>query len=291
MAGLNKEIWLPGIEEQFIPDTSFVAEGRNLDAWTDNGFLNLQEAGVNPEVIENNEVWPIPIVRREDIPHKLEMKRFDTENTVHINAIEVEEAAGKRESVIRGHRVSLQTKFAKMAGHTWSQAKHTENPTVHVVSTGNKSSINNTYYAFTYEELLKLDTQCNLMDMPTEGRILLLHPWHAADLRKQDLEMYKSFFNGSSMFNFKVYITAMTPRYNGENGQRVAYGAPVNRTDAIASTFFYKEAVGAAKSNFDMYYRLNDPEYRGDVIGFNMRGLALPTTGKYLGAIVTKKHE
>ena len=91
MAGLNKEIWLPGIEEQFIPDTSFVAEGRNLDAWTDNGFLNLQEAGVNPEVIENNEVWPIPIVRREDIPHKLEMKRFDTENTVHINAIEVED--------------------------------------------------------------------------------------------------------------------------------------------------------------------------------------------------------
>lgn len=123
MAGLNKEIWLPGIEEQFIPDTSFVSEGRNLDAWTDNGFLNLQEAGVNPEVIENNEVWPIPIVRREDIPHKLEMKRFDTENTVHINAIEVEEAAGKRESVIRGHRVSLQTKFAKMAGYNWSPAK------------------------------------------------------------------------------------------------------------------------------------------------------------------------
>lgn len=177
-----------------------------------------------------------------------------------------------------------------MAGYNWSPAKNTETTPVSVVNTGEKSSINNTYYAFTYEELLKLDTQCNLMDMPTEGRILLLHPWHAADLRKQDLEMYKSFFNGSSMFNFKVYITAMTPRYNGDSGQRVAYGAPVNSTDAIASTFFYKEAVGAAKSNFDMYYRLNDPEYRGDVIGFNMRGLALPTTGKYLGAIVTKKH-
>ena len=36
---------------------------------------------------------------------------------------------------------------------------------------------------------------------------------------------------------------------------------------------------------------LADPEYRGDIIGFNMRGLALPITGKYLGAIVTPKAE
>ena len=101
--------------------------------------------------------------------------------------------------------------------------------------------------------------------------------------------MYKSFFNGGMMFSFKIYITAMTPRYNGDTGQRVAYDAPVNSTDAIASTFYYREAVGRAKSDFDMYYRLNDPEYRGDVVGFNMRGLGLPLTGKYLGAIVTKK--
>ena len=39
----------------------------------------------------------------------------------------------------------------------------------------------------------------------------------------------------------------------------------------------------------DMYYRLNDPEYRGDVLGFNMRGIALPITGKYLGAMFTTK--
>lgn len=44
-----------------------------------------------------------------------------------------------------------------------------------------------------------------------------------------------------------------------------------------------------AKSMEDMYYRLNDPEYRGDVLGFNMRGIALPITGKYLGAMFTTK--
>lgn len=289
MAGLNKEIWLPDLVEQFIPETSFVNEARDLDAWTDHGFLNIQEAGVNPEVIVNNSVWPIPIVHREDIPHRVEMKRFDTENTVHIDAIEVEESAGKRESVVRGHRVSLQTQFARMCGFNWSPRKHGDTTPVNLVTKGEKSVINGTYRAMTYEQLLLLETEANMMDMPTEGRILLLHPWHAADLRRQDLEMYKSFFNGGMMFSFKIYITPMTPRYNGSTGERVEYGAPARATDAIASTFYYREAVGRAKGDFDMYYRLRDPEYRGDVVGFNMRGLGLPITGKYLGAIVTPK--
>ena len=287
--GLNREIWLPDIVEQFVPDTSFVNEARDLDAWTDNGFLNIQEAGVNPDVIVNNEVWPIPIMRREDVPHRIEMKRFDTVNTVHVNAIEIEESSAKRQSVIEGHKKSLQEKFARMAGYNWSPTENTDTTPVITVEGGKKSVINNTYYSMTYDQLLQLETMANMMDMPTEGRILLLHPWHAADLRKQDLEMYKAFFNDGRMFSFKIYITAMTPRYNGTTGKRVAYDAPVNSTDAISSTFYFRDAVGRAKSDFDMYVRLQDPEYRGDVLGFNMRGLALPITGKYLGAIITKK--
>ena len=49
------------------------------------------------------------------------------------------------------------------------------------------------------------------------------------------------------------------------------------------------EAVARARGTVDMYYRLNDPEYRGDVVGFNMRGVATPVTGKYLGAIYSPK--
>ena len=44
------------------------------------------------------------LVARGDKPYKIPMKRFDTENTVHINAIEIEESAEKRRSVAAGHR-------------------------------------------------------------------------------------------------------------------------------------------------------------------------------------------
>lgn len=287
--GLNKEIWLPELIEKFYPDDSFVSEAKNLDAWTDNGFLNIAEAGVDPEVIVDNHIWPIPITRREDVPLRLEMHRFDTENTVHINSIEIEESAAKRASVIEGHRKSLQMQFAKMAGQNWAPQKNSDTTPVLVVGDGDKSPVNGKYYQMTYEKLLQLETEANLLNVPVDGRILLLHPYHAADLRRQDLEMYKTFFSTNQLFSFKIYITQLTPRYNGDTGEKVDMDTPVAATDAISSVFYYRDQVGRAKSNADMYYRLADPEYRGDVIGFNMRGLALPVTGKYMGAIVTKR--
>lgn len=91
--GLNREIWIPEIIEKFYPSDSFLTHSKSLDAWVDNNKLNLQEAGVDPEVYIDNELYPIPIVTRTDIPHEIMLKRFDTENTVHINAIEIEESA------------------------------------------------------------------------------------------------------------------------------------------------------------------------------------------------------
>ena len=87
MEGLNREIWVPEIIEKFYPSDSFLTHSKSLDAWVDNNKLNLQEAGVDPEVYVDNELYPIPIAARTDIPHEIVLKRFDTENTVHINAI------------------------------------------------------------------------------------------------------------------------------------------------------------------------------------------------------------
>ena len=218
--------------------------------------MNLQEAGVDPEVYIDNELYPIPIVTRTDIPHEIMLKRFDTENTVHINAIEIEESAEKRQSVTEGHRNSLRQKFARLAA---------------------------------YEMVMDMELAFDELEVPTEGRILILNPLHAMDLRMQDLNMYKAFYNENKLFSFTVVRSSLTPRYNGTTGQKAPWNAAVAATDAPSSLFYYKEAVARARGTVDMYYRLNDPEYRGDVVGFNMRGVATPVTGKYLGAIYSPK--
>ncbi len=286
--GLNKEIWIPGITEKFFPESSFINEARNFDAWVDNNAINLQEAGIDPRVFVDNEVYPIPIVVREDTPQRIELKRFDTENTVHINAIEIEESTGKRESVIEGHRRSLQLQFSQLAAHNWAPTKDTPFTPV-LKAKGEASALGTGYKRITYADILALETAYNMMSVPKEGRVLVLHPYHVSDLQLQDMDMYKTFFSTNRLFNFKVEIYSETPRFNGATGVKLAWNAPVSATDAIASFAYHKDSVCRAKGTADMYYRLNDPEYRGDIVGFNMRGIALPINGKYLGAIYSTK--
>lgn len=288
--GLNKEIWLPEIIEKFYPETSFVSEARDFDMWTDNGYLNIQEAGIDPRVIVDNEVYPIPVVARDDTAHKIPMKRFDTENTVHINAIEIEESAQKRLSVIEGHKNSLQQQFAKMAAYNWAPTKHSTDTPVLKVNDTDASKQGTGYCAMTFAKVLAVSTALDMANVPKEGRILILHPYHATDLQLQDMDMYKSFFSTGMMFGFKVFVSPLTARYNGTTGEKLAFEAAVKATDAIASQVYYKQAVCRAKSDFDMYASLHDPTYRGDVVGFNMRGHALPITGKHIGALFTPKH-
>ena len=273
--GLNREIWIPENIEKFYPSDSFLAHSKSLDAWVDNDKLHLQEAGVDPEVYIDNELYPIPIVTRTDIPHEIVLKRFDTENTVHINAIEIEESAEKRQSVIEGHRNSLRQKFARLAAFNWAPAAN--------------GDFTPGYKAMTYEMVMDMELAFDELEVPTEGRILILNPMHAMDLRMQDLNMYKAFYNENKLFSFTVVRSSLTPKYNGTTGQKAPWNAAVAATDAPSSLFYYKEAVARARGTVDMYYRLNDPEYRGDVVGFNMRGVATPVTGKYLGAVYSPK--
>ena len=137
--GLNKEIWIPEIIEKFYPETSFVSDSRDFSMWTDNEYLNLQEAGIDPRVFIDNEVYPIPVVAREDKPYKIPMKRFDTENTVHINAIEIEESAEKRRSVAAGHQKSLQMQFSQLAIYNWAPTQDSETTPVLKINDGNAS--------------------------------------------------------------------------------------------------------------------------------------------------------
>lgn len=284
--GLNREIWIPEIIEKFYPSDSFLSYAKRLDAWVNNNKLHLQEAGIDPKVYIDNEQYPIPIAVRTDIPHEIVLKRFDTENTVHVNAIEIEESAEKRASVIEGHRNSLRQKFARLAAFNWAPAGNTEFTPVEA-STGAKNKLG--YKSMTFEDILTMATRFDELEVPQDGRILVLNPKHATDLQLEDLKLYKSIFNENKLFSFTVVRSSLNPWYDGTSGQKRPWDSAVAATDAPASLVYYKDAVALARGTVDMYSRLDDPEYRGDVIGFNMRGVATPVTGKYIGAIYSPK--
>ena len=129
------------------------------------------------------------------------------------------------------------------------------------------------------------------MDVPQEGRVLVLSTQHKQDLLEQDVNLFKSFTNLGNgligkLYNFDIYVSTQTPTYNGTTGAKNAWGAAAASTDVYASFYFLETEVMRAKGTMDMFSRLRDPEARGDIVGFQQRFLAMPIRNKYIGAVI-----
>ncbi len=278
MAGLQKEVWIADIKEKFYPDGSFLNEATDMSAFVDNDKINLAEAGVDPAVLINNTTYPIAINERTDTPHEILLDVWDTENTRLRNAEMVELAYDKRASVVRGHQQSLFSKFAARALHSYAPSVHGANTPV----------LNRSAEAtFKFEDIIDLQTAYNELDVQGE-RILVLAPKHMASLAKQDLTLYKALMAkpGELLFSFKLYTSTTAPYYIKATGAKKAFGAAATSNDAQASVAWVKSEVMKAMGTVNMFYTLNDPGTRSDIIGFQMRGTALPMRNKFTGAII-----
>lgn len=285
MAGLNKEIWLAEIMEKFYPDWSFLSVVRDLSMFVENNTINLAEAGVDPNVLINNTTYPIPYAQRTDTPLTLQLDTFDTENTLIRNIEEIETSYDKLASVVAGHKNALLNKFAQKAAHAYAPNSNTTYTPVLPTSGSNEQG----FKKITLDDVLDLALAFDEIDAPDNNRILILHPKHARTLAKEDKVLFKQFMEegqGFTLFGFKVFKYSKTPVYNKVNGQKRAFGAlPDPNVDTISSIAFVSTEVCKALGEFEMFAREKDPGERGDIIGFQMRALALPLRNKYIAAI------
>lgn len=279
--GLNKEIWLPEIMEGFYADDLFLTEARDMTAFVDSNKIHLAEAGISPTTLVNNSTYPIGVAQRGDTPLELTLDTFDTENTLIRNIETAELSYDKRASVMYGHKQSLKMTFMEKAIHAYAPGSDgTYTPVLETAQSGK----------ITFSDILDLAERFDDAEVDEAGRILVLSVKHKADLRKENLTLYKDFLKSKELFGFKVYSLAnkRMPKYNNTNGNKVVWGAAPAGTDAICSVAFHKDEVMRADGDLDMFSKEKDPEQRGDIIGFQKRGIALPIRGKAIGAIYTK---
>jgi len=283
-AGLNKEIWLPDLLEDFYADDMFIKEMRDMSAFVENDTINLAEAGVNPNVLINNTTYPITISQRTDSPIAIPLDTFDTENTLVRNIEIAELAYDKRSSVMYGHKQALRMTFMQKSAHAVApSADSTDTPVIQTTGADNGQGLKRLKYA----DILKLKKRFDNAEIPGEGRILVLSAQHQEDLEIEDAERYNKLMEKGTLAGFKLYFLAekRLPRYNKTTGAKVAYGASSLATDSYASIAFHKDEMMKAQGNTDMFLREKDPEARGDVLGFQMRGISLPIRDKGVASI------
>lgn len=282
--GLNKEIWLSELMEDFNAGDSFIGELRDMSAFVTNDVINLAEAGVNPDVLVNNTTYPVPYASRTDVPIALPLDTYDTENTL-VQSIEIAELAyDKRASIMYGHKNALKMTFLQKAAHAIAPAADgTYTPVIETTGADNGDGQKRMKWA----DIRTLQRRFDDAEIPVEGRIIVLSARHLEDLELEDLDRFNKVMDKGVICTFKIYTLASSrlPRYNDTTGAKVAYGAAAAGTDSTATIAFHKDEVMKALGSDDMFLREKDPELRGDMIGFQKRALSLPIRDKGVAAV------
>ncbi len=278
--GLAAEVWLPLVMEDPYPKASFLNEATDMSSLVNYDKINLAEAGVDPNVLVDNNVYPVPIVQAGDTPKEVTLKTYDTENTVVRNAIAIELSYDQRALYANKHKKALAKRLGLDASYMYAPS---------AANAANFNSIINLAAADSIiDGIIDLQSAYDSYDAD-EDRVLVLSPNHKAKIAKEDKVLYKAIIAepGVELYGFKIYTYSRNPIYVGSTGVKAAYGtAFVPGTHKRSSFAFIGSEVMRADGSAEMFSRLKDPEARGDIFGFQKRGLAMPIRNKFQGAIL-----
>lgn len=288
---LQKEIWVNQIKENFYPDSSFLNFVRDFSAMVEFDAINIAEAGVDPEVLINSNTYPIRIKQRVDNNQRIELDKFETENTLVRRPEVIEYSYDQLESVLMGHRNTLRASTARKAAHAFAPMENGAYTPV-ISTTGEKTRDGRK--RLTVADILALKEEYDMMDVPLEMRYLVLNPRHVSDLILFDTKAFKDIVDlvdgkPRRFAGFNMLQTSVTPTYNAVDLKKVAFGAEKASTDTFCSFSYCSDEVMKADGEIYLYSRYDDPEQRGTIVGFDKRFVAMPIRNRGIGAIVSAK--
>lgn len=268
-----KEIFASLILAKFYPDGSWLNELTDMDHMVEYNTINLSHVGADPAVVTNNSTWPLVPVQRTDNGVEIPLSTFDTKPTFITKVEEMETSYKKCESVLNQHIESLRKQACLSAAYNMAPAN---------AATG-RVLIGSTSLEF-MALLMKAKVEMDKANLPQEGRILLLNPDHEAVLVTADMDLSRSLVQNGHIFGFKIYNANCMPMYNAE-GTKQAMGT---LTGQPSSLVFHKDLVMRAMGDVDARVEERWADYRGWLIGAQMRFAALPMKeGEGVYAITT----
>lgn len=273
-----KQIFAAIILGLFYPEGSWLNELTSMDHMVEYNIINLSQVGADPNVVKDNGTWPLAITQRTDSGIQIPLATFDTEPTFVTNVEELETAYDKCESVAKQHVNALRTKACLSAAYNIAPASNTSNTPVLATTGADRGDGNN---ALTYKDILKLRTAFNKANYPMQGRVILLSPEHEEDLLAEDVNRYNRIMDTGQVAGFKVYTFNGTPTY-ASDGTKNAYGTIIGQPSSIA---FCNSEVMRAMGDIEGEPEKRWADYRGWLLGFQMRFIAMPFRSKGIGAI------
>ena len=259
--------------------------------WVGNDVIKLNEIGADPEVLINNNTYPIAVSQRTDTSTAISLFKYDTTNTKitddEVNGLPYD----KPGTVQQQHRETLEEETQAHALHSLAPVANTASTPIFVTTgaddgTGRKRLIPT--------DLINYKKQLSLpgLKIPKKGRCLVLSPEHIADLLIADLALKQTYQNHTTgaitknYYGFELYEDIDAPEYDGSLN-KIPFGSvtPGN----AASVLFLAQSTAKARGTVKRYLAKSedDPQNRETVMGFRLYFIAIPTSLKGQGAIVS----
>lgn len=288
--GVYTEVWTgelikrlnAGLKADFlngIPDYS---------AKVDNEVIHLVDVGGDPDVLVNNTTYPIPIqdLTEGDIPVGLD--KFQTKATRVTDDQLYALSFDKYSADVERHGNAILTVKYKKAAHALAPYSHTDKTPV--IPTSGEADASGRK-KMTVKDIISLKRAFDNMEVPEDGRVLVLCPDHVNDLLEADQSFKDKYYNYTTgkllnMFGFEVYTYVNCPYYTKE-GVKVAYNVAPAATDLKGSFAFYRPLMFKAQGSTKMYYSeaRTNPTTQESLVNFRHYYIVLPKKLLAIGAI------
>lgn len=291
MEGVFTEVWTgelvkklnAGLQATFlngIPDYS-----TNVN----NEVIHLVDVGGDPDVLVNNTTYPIPIQDLEDGDIAIGLDKFQTKATRVTDDELYAISYDKFGSVVERHRESIVTVKYKKFAHALAPYSHTAKTPV--IQTSGETDTATGRKKITPKDIIALKRAFDNMEVPEDGRVLVLCPDHVNDLLELDQSFKDKYYNYTSgklmnMYGFEVYTFVNAPYFN-KNGVKLAYNAVPTATDHKGSFAFYRPRMFRAQGSTKMYYSeaATNPQTQENLVNFRNYDIVLPKKMEAIGAI------
>lgn len=295
--GLHQEVWTGVMIKKFREaeeNIGWMAEIPDYSEYVDNDVIHFAEIGGDPEVLVNNNTYPLGVQTLQDADRPISLDLFETKATP-ISDKELETISyDKLGSVMERHQDNVSESRRRKALHAIAPTAHHPSKSPVMLTTGTLTGEVLNRRRLTKTDLLSLKKWFDDHKVPRKGRILVLCSDHALDLLAQDEQFAKQYnldnVDGriGHLYGFDIYEYTECPYYAVTTKTEVPYGAIIDSAHRPASVAFHSKSMMRATGKLKMYHSdaKTDPLHHRHLYNVALRAICLPLRSKECAAAI-----
>lgn len=259
--------WLNG-----VPDQSSIVN---------NNVIHMVDVGVDPEVLINNNTYPLELQTLNDTDKTFSLDKFQTRPVPvtddELYALSYDKMARVKESCSN----ALNDKKYYKAAHALCAKKNTAKTPV--LKTSGNVDASTKRVKMTLDDIISMKRSMDNLGVPAGDRRLVLCPDHVNDLLGSD-QTFREQYNINRadgtigrLYGFDIYESSYNPTYS-TTGEKNDVGATAKAGEFQCSFAFYIPRVFKATGSTKMYYQgaETNPQYQQSVVSFRHYFICLP---------------